>query len=36
MLDTLSCHVRQGRDIRPESTGSEDDLLTVNPFCMIE
>ncbi len=33
-LDVLLCHVWWGHDIRPESAGSEEDLLTVNLFCM--
>ncbi len=32
LLDTLSHLVMT--QIRPESAGSEDDLLTVNVFCM--
>ncbi len=28
------CHIWRGRSIRPESAGSEDDLLTVNVSCM--
>ncbi len=33
LLDTLSSHLVMTQ-IRPESAGSEDDLLTVNVFCM--